>query len=71
LLHQIPGTTFSNVAAKWDYDPKKNALISMDDLERILPNWIVDVYHQSIHRGIKDVPTRRWEIRALAPGLGL
>lgn len=62
LLHQIPGTTFSNVAAKWDYDPKKNALISMHDLERILHNWIVDVYHQSIHRGIKDVPARRWEI---------
>jgi putative transposase len=71
LLHQIPGTTFSNVAAKWDYDPKKNALISMDDLERILHNWIVDVYHQSIHRGIKDVPARRWEIgtREFPPAL--
>jgi putative transposase len=62
LLHQIPGTTFSNIADKWGYDPKKHALISMGNLEQILHNWIVDVYHQSIHRGIGDVPARRWEI---------
>ncbi|MFZ0748013.1 MAG: Mu transposase C-terminal domain-containing protein, partial [Pyrinomonadaceae bacterium] len=61
LLHQIPGTTFSNVADKWDYDPKKYALISMQTLEKILHAWIVDVYHRSIHRGISDVPARRWE----------
>jgi|GEM_PF-422817 len=62
LLHQIPGTTFSNVSEKWDYDPKKNALISLADLERVLHNWIVDVYHHSHHRGISDVPARRWEV---------
>lgn len=62
LLHQMPGTTFSNISQKWDYDPKKNALISMDRLERIVHNWIVDVYQHSFHRGIDDVPARRWEI---------
>jgi putative transposase len=62
LLHQIPGTTFSNIADKWGYDPKKHALISMGNLEQILHNWIVDVYHQSLHRGIGDIPARRWEI---------
>jgi len=62
LLHQLPGTTFSNISEKWDYDPKKHALISMSNLERVLHNWIIDVYHRSHHRGIDDVPTRRWEI---------
>ena len=62
LLHQMPGTTFSNVSEKWDYDPKKHAVISMSDLDRVIHNWIIDVYHQSHHRGIDDVPARRWEI---------
>src|ERR1044072_7482557 len=62
LLHQLPGTTFSNVSEKWDYDPKKHALISMSNLERVIHNWIIDVYHRSHHRGIDDVPARRWEI---------
>lgn len=62
LLHQLPGTTFSNVAEKWDYDPEKHALISMNNLDRVIHNWIVDVYHRSHHRGIDDVPARRWEI---------
>jgi putative transposase len=62
LLHQMPGTTFSNVAQKWDYDPKKNAIISMQTLERVIHTFIVDVYHQDLHRGIDDIPARRWEI---------
>jgi putative transposase len=62
LLHQLPGTTFSNVSEKWDYDPKKHALISMSNLERVIHNWIIDVYHRSHHRGIDDVPARLWEI---------
>jgi putative transposase len=62
LLHQMPGTTFSNIAKKWDYDPKKNALISMQALDRTIHNFIIDVYHQDRHRGIDDVPARRWEM---------
>lgn len=62
LVHQLPGTSFSNVSEKWDYDPKKHALISMTNLERVIHNWIIDVYHRSHHRGIDDVPARRWEI---------
>lgn len=62
LLHQMPGTTFSNVANKWDYDPKENALISIQLLDRIAHNFIIDAYLQDHHRGIDDVPARRWEI---------
>ena len=62
LLHQMPGTTFASVAKKWDYDPKKNAIISIQSLDRIIHNYVVDVYHQDHHRGIDDVPARRWEI---------
>jgi putative transposase len=62
LLHGMPGTTFSNIFQKGDYNPKKNAIISTETLEQIIHNWVIDIYQQSKHRGIDDVPARRWEI---------
>jgi putative transposase len=61
LLHGLPGTTFSNIFEKYDYDPAKNAVISLDRLEEALHRFIIDVYGQSRHRGIEDVPARRWD----------
>lgn len=61
LLHNQPGTTFSNVIAKGDYDPKKNSLISFSAFMEILHIWIVDVYSQEYHRGLGDIPAHVWE----------
>lgn len=60
LIHSLPGTTFSNIFDKEDYDSEKNAVISFDSLLKLLHVWIVDKYHQSKHRGIKDIPAKRW-----------
>lgn len=62
LLHRLPGTTFSGVIEKGDYDPRENAVITLDLLEQLLHKWIIDVYHQSRHRGTGDVPARLWTI---------
>lgn len=61
LLHQQPGTTFSNIFEKADYDPKKNAIISIDTLLEIIHKWIIDIYNQQEHRGIKNTPARAWK----------
>ncbi len=61
LLHGQPGTTFSNIMDKADYDPKKNAVVSFDTLKQITHKWIIEIYHRTEHRGISDVPYRRWE----------
>lgn len=61
LLHQQPGTTFSNFLDKKDYDPKKNALISFSAFMEILHIWIVDIYHQDKHKGLKDIPAHVWQ----------
>jgi putative transposase len=61
LIHKQPGTTFSNIFDKGDYDPEKHAVIWLDLLDEILHKWIIDVYSQDIHDGIKDIPARRWE----------
>lgn len=61
LLHNQPGTTFSNIIAREDYDPTKNAIISFDAFMEMLHIWIVDVYSQDYHRGLGDIPARVWE----------
>jgi putative transposase len=61
ILRKYPGTTFSNVFEKADYDPGKHALVPMDVLQEITHLWIIDVYSRSYHRGLKDVPARVWE----------
>jgi putative transposase len=60
LLHQLPGTTFSNIFDREDYDPAKNAVIPLNTLLEIVHVFIIDYYSQRKHRGIKDIPARRW-----------
>ncbi|MET0752012.1 MAG: hypothetical protein ABWZ66_01500 [Pyrinomonadaceae bacterium] len=61
LIHKQPGTTFSNIFDKGDYDPEKHVAIWLDLLDEILHKWIIDVYSQDIHSGINDIPARRWK----------
>jgi len=61
LLHRQPGTTFSNIFDLADYDPKANAVISVAALEEMSHIFIVDIYHQQEHRGIRDIPSRLWQ----------
>jgi putative transposase len=61
LLHGQPGTTFSNILERDDYDPGKHAVILLNTFREILHKWIVDVYLQTPHRGIKDTPAHRWQ----------
>jgi putative transposase len=60
LLHQTPGTTFSNIVEKGDYDPQKNAIISLSRLIEIVQKWLVDYYAQSYHKGPNGVPAKIW-----------
>lgn len=60
LLHKLPGTTFSNIFEKKDYDPKKHAVISLEALLELIHLFIVDIYHHGYHRGINDIPYKRW-----------
>lgn len=59
-VHMLPGTTFSNVADKGDYDPEKHACMTLPELE----TWLalgIDVYHQSIHSALGMSPLAAWE----------
>ncbi len=60
LLHRLPGTTFSNIFEKMDYRPENHAVLTLDELKRLMTRWIVDVYHQTPHRTTKETPAERW-----------
>lgn len=64
-VHLLPGTTFSSVREKGDYDPEKTAAMTLGEIERWLGHAVVGVYHRDLHRGIGMPPLTAWE-RGLA-----
>lgn len=60
VAHGNPGTTFSNIFERGDYDPAKHAVIRLSVLRKIIVMWIVDVYHQRPHRTLHVPPDEMW-----------
>jgi putative transposase len=71
LLHGNPGTTFSNLFERDEYDPSRHAVVLLGTFRAMIHKWIIDVYLQTPHRGIKDTPAHRWhdEMNGLPPPL--
>ena len=61
IAHGNPGTTFSNIFDKEEYDPVKHAVISYNKFKEILHKWVADVYHQRPHSGLDmNTPNSFW-----------
>jgi putative transposase len=60
VAHGNPGTTFSDIFERGDYDPAKHAVIRLSVLRKIILMWIVDVYHQRPHRALHVPPDEMW-----------
>lgn len=50
-IHNLDGTTFSNVAKKGNYDAEKNAVHTLKEAERIVISFITKQYHVRKHTG--------------------
>ncbi|VVO87295.1 Transposon Tn7 transposition protein TnsB [Pseudomonas fluorescens] len=61
MLHELPGTTFSNTNDRDGYDSDKNATLTMGEFERWLVRAILR-YHQSPHSAIYMSPARKWQL---------
>ena len=48
-MHLLPGTTFSNVAQRGDYDSDGSAALTLDELETWLWRFIAGDYNVRIH----------------------
>lgn len=58
-LHNLKGTTFSNLSEKRDYLSEKRAMYTIDELEAIIITELV-YYHIDYHNGIKSSPLDKW-----------
>lgn len=61
LVHTVPGTTFSNILKRGDYESKKLACVTLSDFNRILHRYLVDIYAQTHHNGLDGVPAQAWQ----------
>ncbi len=67
LVHGLPGTTFSTVLERGEYDAAGMACISLARFREILHVYLLDVYGQDWNRGVEGVPAQRWAV-AVAGG---
>lgn len=60
-VHMLPGTTFSSIESRGDYDPQRHAVMTLDELERWLALEIVGRYHAEVHGGLHLPPHAAWQ----------
>lgn len=60
-VHDIPGTTYSNIKEKMHYDSEGNACMTFDEFEKWLLIYITKIYQHNIHSGIKSSPYSKWK----------
>ncbi len=64
LIHTLPGTTFSNVLERGDYDSLRHACISLEGFMQLLHIFLLDEYAIDWHDGVGKnggVPMKLWE----------
>jgi putative transposase len=61
LLHTLPGTTFSAPGQRGEYKSEQEACITLHELYKAFHIFLLDIYTESFHRGLGDIPARRWE----------
>ncbi len=67
LVHTLPGTTFSSVLQRGEYDAEGQACIALTRFREILHVYLLDIYAQDWNRGVGGVPATRWA-EAVATG---
>lgn len=61
LLPLFPGQTFENAVSKGDYDAEGNACLNLEELNRVLVRYAVDIYHNTPHEGLGgETPRNAW-----------
>lgn len=61
IAHGHPGTTFSNIFDKEEYDPVKHAVIRYSVFKEVMHKWVADVYHQRPHHSLdENSPATFW-----------
>ena len=60
-IHTLSGTTFSNPKERGEYDSEAKAVFTLKELEKWIAEFIVNVYHKSIHSELNMTPEKKYE----------
>jgi len=61
LLPLFPGQTFENAICKGNYDSEGNACLNVEELNRALIRYAVDIYHNTPHDALGgETPRNAW-----------
>ncbi len=70
-IHALPGTTFSNVASRGDYQSEKRAVLSFHEFERIFLFEILGPYQNEVHSALGSSPLAHWDANVSQSSLRL
>ncbi len=74
-IHNLPGTTFSNVAERKNYESEKNASFTLPEFEKWLVTYITKIYHNRKHSSLSISPLQKYKNGLLGnskePGKGI
>jgi putative transposase len=59
-MHLLPGTTFSNVLARRDYDSEGAAVMTIEEFETWLWRFVACDYNRRLHSSLSAPPLERW-----------
>jgi len=59
-VHFLPGTTFSNVQQRGDYNSEKKATMIFDEAEKWIGIELLKRYHNQVHSSINSSPIEKW-----------
>lgn len=69
LLSSPPGKSFCNIFERGEYDPLKNAVISIDRIIEFVHIWLIDIYQSKPNQLETNIPNLSWcdSIRSSLP----
>jgi putative transposase len=60
-VHDLPGTTFSNIKERCEYDSEGNDIMTYSEFEQWFLTYITGVYHQKPHSSLHIPPIKQYE----------
>ncbi|NUW71697.1 Mu transposase C-terminal domain-containing protein [Vibrio mediterranei] len=60
LFSRFPGKTFTNPTQLYDYNPKRDAVVTVSTFLSLLHKWLIDVYHQKADTRYQRIPYQKW-----------
>jgi putative transposase len=68
-IHEIPGTTFSNIRERGNYDSQELAIMTRTEIEQWVAVYITKVYHNTPHSGLGGMtPLQKYTLGILGDG---